>query len=179
MSRETWKSGLLGFLSCALLTLALYLWLHFGAPGLAEAEAPDIAKQFGEPEPEVRIWLIGHSRMVARDGALSLLIPLAIYWAISSAFGKGAIVRLASANALLMAGVAGQVLLLLNAYYGWANTYCDVMPFPHEGFQIRKIDECPSSATFFSALSQVSFWMLIASLGVRIAMSRRQGKHPG
>ena len=176
MLRTTWKSGLLGFLSCSVLTLALYLWLHFGAYDLADAHAQGIAEQFSEPVPEVRAWMVDQSRMVARDGAVSLLILFALYWLLSSLLGKGAIGRLAAANVLLVVGVACQVLVILNAYYGWADTACDVLPYPHQGFQIGKINECPSSATFYSALSQASFWLAVASLGVRIAMSRRHAK---
>ncbi|HEV2078422.1 MAG TPA: hypothetical protein VGR19_00785 [Allosphingosinicella sp.] len=168
------KSALSSFLVCALLTLALYFWLHFGAVSIAETNTAAIAQAFNEPEHEVYAWLIEESRWRARHGATSLLIIFTLYWAISAIFGRGYVARSTSANVLLIFGVCAYLAGLLNSYYAWAETYCDVLPYPHEGFQLARIYECPSSFMFFAALWKVSLFLIICSLAARIVTSRKR-----
>lgn len=61
---------------------------------------------------------------------------------------------------------------LASSHYGWINTLCDVYPFPHAGFRITSISECPSSIMFQNGLSSAALLLVCASLLVRIVLSR-------
>ena len=154
------RSALTSFLVCALLTLVLYLLMYFGAVGVADASNDRS--------------LIEHGRWVAKGAATSLLIIFAVYWALSALLGRGPVGRSASANVLLALGVAVHAALFLNSYVGWAGTVCDARPYPHEGFQLARIYECPSSSIFFTALANHALFLLICSLAVRIVTSRKR-----
>lgn len=173
---SAWASALAGFLVCALITLVLYLWLYFGAEGIADAHGARIADWAGEPEAEIRLWLIEEARRTAHLTAIFLLSMFVIYWLIAAAFGRRSVASSMSANGLLALAVAAFLAVGLNDYFGWADTYCDQLPFPHDGFQLAKIHECPSSSIFFLTLWQVSVWLMIASLAVRVITSRMRSK---
>lgn len=166
---DRWRSGLAGFLASAVVPLLLCLWLFLGAAGSLEAQIGPAT-----PAAEDRRLLLEHRQMVAGDGVRLLLIVLLPYWILSSALGRGAVVGVTSANILLALGLLGQLMLMSNAWHGWIPQDCHVLPYPHEGFQLARVDECPSSSTFLSAVADLSLLLILVSLAARILGSRKK-----
>ena len=110
---------------------------------------------------------------VTKQGAISLVVMFMIYWLIAVGTGLKRGLGAPLANALLLVGSAGFAFLIVNRFFYWIEGYCDQRPFPHEGFQLLKIDECPSSATFLHVLDAGSVAIVILSLGFRARHSHR------
>jgi len=147
---RAWRSALKGFILCGLLILGLYLAMHFGAYAIGANEARQ-----------------EHAQWVSRTSALSLLQLSTLYWALVALVPPSRQMRLV--HALLILGASALLLVIANTYFEWAETYCDVLPYPHEGFRISKIGECPSSQTFFTILTGTALVLVLTSLIVRIA----------
>lgn len=169
-----WQSALMGFLTCALLIVLMWLGLHLAAPAAAEPHVAGLMRMAEQTEAQERAWLIGMMRRVAWDGSTLLLGCAALYWLLCGLLGKGRIMAIAPANVLLSFAAACMLGPWLNAYFGWADTSCDVIPQPHQGFQLSRIHECPSSAIFYEGLFFGYVLLLVASLIARIWLSRRR-----
>ena len=167
-----WKSALTGFLACALFALVLYLSLYLGAEILADAHSAGIAETSSEPEPAFRLWLVEYAQQVARDLVTTLLSMFAVYWLVAARFKRGSVASSVIEKGLLGFAVAAFLVSGLNQYFGWAETFCDQVPYPHEGFQLTRIYECPSSGIFFANIQLASICFMVASLSVRIIASR-------
>lgn len=171
-----WKSALAGFLICALLTLILYVCLYLGAEAVARFQIAHNTEMFGDMDAEnLRRLMEGASQSIretAHQIATSLLSIIAIYWLLVALVGRRSAGMSLLANGLLGLALATFLVAWLNIYLGAINTHCDVLPYPHQGFQIAKIDECPSSSVFFLTTHLVSIFLLIASLTIRMIASR-------
>ena len=171
-----WKSALIGFLTCALFTLALYLSLYIGAGAVADIHAAEVAEQIGKAAPDDRTWWVARAQRTAGDITITLLSMLALYWFAVAIFKSGSAKSSLVEKALIGSAVALFLLSGANQYFLWAETYCDVLPYPDEGFQISRIYECPSSGIFFRVIPLAAMLLLIASISVRILASRVRSK---
>ena len=160
MRLDAGKSALFGFLGWGGIAFALFLALYFGAAFHAELHVA-----------EVRSFLIEDSRWVASTFGLQTLQLLAAHWLLAGLLGRGSVARIQSANVVLLFAMICILALTLNRYFYWAETYCDVLPNPHEGFQITKVYECPSSQIFFRFLGMASLLLIGLSLVTRIVKS--------
>lgn len=147
---QGWRSALKGFLLCSLSIFGLYLVMHFGAYAL-----------IGSGD--------GYAQWAARSIAELLLVIASIYWAVAACVRSWPWRKSRLVHALAVLGVLCILLVGANPYFGWADTYCDVLPFPHQGFQLLKIKECPSSYIFFTTLFDTGLFLILASLVVRVA----------
>ena len=147
---QGWRSALKGLLLCSLSIFGLYAVMHFGAYAFSGS------------------WS-GHAQWVARSIAEFLLIISLIYWAVAACVRSWPYRKSRLVHALAVVGVLCILLDGANRYFGWADTYCDFVPFPHQGFQLSKIMECPTSETFFTILINTGLFLILASLVVRVA----------
>ena len=171
--KRSHKEALRGFIACAAGTVTIFAAMYFGAPIQAQQHVPGIVETFGDTEEQALAFLVESARYTA-GGFLKLLLPMfAIYWLFAGLWGRTPILKSRSANFFLMIGCIGVTAVAANHYFYWAETYCDVLPFPHEGFQILRIYECPSSQIFFTSLFWVSIALFVVSLIVRLARTGR------
>lgn len=154
-----WPPALAGFAASALLTLLVFAWMYLSA----DAAAASIDALWAQ-----------HCRDMAMDTAQFLILSFAVYWGLAALLGKGRMDGLLLPNALLIGAVAAWLAVVANDYYGWTDTYCDQLPYPHEGFAITRIHECPSNVVFFSGLIYLAIGLWLASLVLRIHLSRRR-----
>lgn len=147
---QGWRSALKGFFLCSLSVLGIYLVMHFGAYVLVQSR-------------------VEHAQWIARNAAKLLIVLCFLYWAVAAFVRSSSVSQSRLVHALAVVGVLFLLLVSANYYFGWADTYCDVLPYPHQGFQISKINECPSSYTFFTNLGTTGFLLIAASLFVRFA----------
>ncbi len=148
--QRAWLGAFRGFLLCGVGILGLHLAMRFGAPFIGVG---------GE-----------HARWVAEDTARYLAMLCTVYW-IGAAFGGAPPTRAVCLIATLgVFGTISTLVVVANTYFGWADIYCDVLPFPHQGFQLMKIGECPSSQTFFTVMAGAGLFLILASLVVRLAL---------
>ena len=171
--KRSYREALLGFAACAAGTAAIYAVMYFGAPVQAQQHVVGIAKTFGDTEDQALAFLVESARYTATSFIKLLFPTFAIYWFVAGLLGRAPLLKSKIANALLIAGSFGVIAVAANSYFYWAETYCDVLPFPHEGFQILRINECPSSQIFFTSLFWISAAFFLASLIVRLVRSRR------
>lgn len=173
---RAWKSAVAGFFICAFLTLILYVFLYLGAEPVARFQIARNTAMFGDMDAENLRRLIEGARQSIRETAhqiaTSLLSIITIYWLLAALFRRRSAGMSLLANGLLGLALATFLVAWLNIYLGAINTHCDVLPYPHQGFQIAKIDECPSSSIFFLTTHLVSIFLLITSLTVRMIASR-------
>lgn len=162
------KSALLGFSACTIFALVLYLAAVIAATFPTDSRIADIVKSLGDSESEARAFLIEHGRWNASENLKMFLFFFLLYWLPAGLLGKGPLLRSRSANILFALAITGMLLIASNGYFGWSNTVCDELSYPHEGFQIFKIHECPSSQIFFGGLTSVSILLLFISLVTRI-----------
>lgn len=173
MRKSAVNSATFGFLICVAFALVFYTFLYFNASAQADKHAADIMSTFGDSEALARTGVIADARWVAMEFLKLVLSLLTVYWLAAGVLGRGKILRPKSANVLLVLAIACLVAVTLNRYYFWAETYCDVLPYPHEGFHITKIYECPSSQIFYSSLHALAILLFFLSLLLRIVLSRK------
>lgn len=163
-----WRSALKGFVLCNLCILGLYLVMHLGAYALA-ANAGQLESALGVPIGLVRASLIEHAQLNALETAKLLALLNAIYWGVAAFAHLSSDHRTRLVHTLMILGVFFLLTVSANAYFAWADTHCDVLPYPHQGFQLAKIRECPSSSTFFTILSATGLLLIISSFLARLA----------
>ncbi|WP_126174527.1 hypothetical protein [Altericroceibacterium xinjiangense] len=161
--QRPWKSALLGFAISLAPVIAIFLWLYMSAEIVAAQVAPQDAG--------FQRAIIDGVQQRAGETALLLAVSLGIHWVLAGFLGKNPVHNFSSANVLLTLAFATFLVVAANDLYGWIDTYCDQLPFPHTGFQITRISECPSSGMFFSGLLTVSLALLLLSLIVRVVAS--------
>lgn len=164
--QRPWKSARLGFVLSLLPVVAMFVWFYLSAEIVAAEVAPR--------EASLQQAIIRGVRQGAAATALFPAAALGIHWVLAGLLGKSAVHQISSANSLLILAFAAYLVVAANGIYGWIDTYCDQLPFSHTGFQITKIQECPSSRLFFSGLLLLSLALLISSLALRTIASHRQ-----
>tara|TARA_B100001765_G_C19420263_1_gene300775 strand:+ start:132 stop:689 length:558 start_codon:yes stop_codon:yes gene_type:complete len=170
--KESYREALLGFAACAAGTVVIYAAMYLSAPVLAERHVARIVQISGDTEELALASLVESARHKATDFIKLLLPTFAIYWFVAGLGGRTPLLKARHANALLIAGSSGVIAIAASSYFYWAETYCDQLPYPHKGFQILRINECPSSQIFFSSLFWISAAFFLASLIVRLVRSR-------
>jgi hypothetical protein len=169
------KLAFKGFLLCVAPTLFLLSALYFvGSIYLIDTRIGELAHPIRFSAVSVQTAIREDALWVTRQGAILLVLMFMIYWLLAGAMGLKRGLGAPVANALLLAGSVGFGFLIVNRFFYWIEGYCDQRPFPHNGFQLLKIDECPSSATFLLALMALSIALFILSLGVRTLHSYRR-----
>ena len=138
--------------------------MYLSAPVLAERHVARIVQISGDTEELALASLVESARHKATDFIKLLLPTFAIYWFVAGLGGRTPLLKARHANALLIAGSSGVIAIAASSYFYWAETYCDQLPYPHKGFQILRINECPSSQIFFSSLFWISAAFFLASL---------------
>jgi len=161
--QRPWKSAARGFLVSEIPVIAMLLWLYLSAETVAVQAAPQ--------EAEFRQAIISGTQSAAIKTGLVVTAAVGVYWALAGFLGRSNLHRFSSANCIMTLAFAVYLVVAANGLYGWVDTYCDQLPFPHSGFQITKVGECPSSSSFFQMLLIISLVLLLLSLIVRVAVS--------
>jgi hypothetical protein len=160
-----WPRGLPGFVACAIFTAVVTSWFYLTAGVFAERLVDLGVDASGVLEE--RRWGAAYLGQI-------MLIGFCIYWGIAALFGKGQLERLLLPNILLAAAITTWLVTVTVHFYGWTDSYCDQLPYSHEGFDITRILECPSNAIFFGWLALIAPILCVASLVLRILLSRRK-----
>ena len=171
--RTSLRSAAVGFIVTAGVFGTVFLVAYLLAPMLSDNVIG--SREYGTPQAleEDRRWVVFGMQSLLRAAIVMLWPVFGVYWMLAGLLGKGRVARAKVANWVFVAGCAAMSLDIANSYFLWAETYCDQLPYPHEGFQLMRIHECPSSGMFFSGLSLTSFVLLLVSLVVRIAETRK------
>jgi len=167
--RESLKSAAIGFAGCALVVVVIYAALLL----FSEAAADRLIAQIDEPYPGPERELREHLRSNAGQTIKFFLPLLAVHWLLAGLFGRGKVSRSTTANVLLLGGMICIYAPFANTFWFNFETYCDQIPFLHQGFQILKIDECPSSGIFLPGAFLVGIMLIVVSAVWRVWASRR------
>lgn len=178
--RRAHRSALIGFMACAAAAILLCAVFYIFAPMAAERMAFGNVSQIGAHEIQLYDLLVRDLRRTSVTITEFAVACFMGYWVLAGILGKEGHERSRVANILMLFGSLGFYAMVLNdSYFEWFDVWCDQLPFRHQGFQILKIYECPSSQIFFNFLIFVSLALFVASLPVRIISSRKAAKIAG
>jgi hypothetical protein len=105
--------------------------------------------------------------------AEELLFDFAIFWIPLALFGKRGGRPSSLALSFLIAGILASITTMMAAYFRWVDSSCFEAIPRHEGFQILRIDECPSSATSYGIIIWVAPTLILLGSIIAILDSRR------
>ena len=168
--KPAFKGFLVWSIPSILCVAAIYL---LGSYYLVETQSGELVRAFGYTASEAAEVIQEDARWVARNGVLQLLFLFSTYWLCAALFDVRNSLAARTANTLLFAGTAGILFLFVNRFFYWIDGYCDQLPFPHQGFQLLRVYECPSSATFLSLTWGLSVSLFLVSLVFRARHCRR------
>jgi len=171
---ESLKPAIRGFLIWSMPALVFLAALYLlGSHYLVETHAEEWARKSGYSTFEAAASIREDAQWVAKGGASQLLLWFSIYWLAAAKIGVKRSLGALAANVLLLAGTFGLLFLTVNRFFYWLEGYCDQLPYPHEGFQILRLYECPSSRIFLDLLWYVSISLFLLSLIFRALHSRQ------
>ncbi|WP_219894073.1 hypothetical protein [Aquisediminimonas profunda] len=175
--RLSHRSALIGFMACAAAAILLCAVFYILAPIAAERMAFGNVSQIGAHEIQLYDLLVRDLRRTSMTITEFIVACFMGYWALAGILGEEGQERSRPANILMFFGSLGFYAMVLNeSYFEWFDVWCDQLPFHHQGFQILKIYECPSSQIFFNFLIFVSLALFVVSLPVRIISSRKAAR---
>lgn len=175
--RRAHRSAFIGFAACAAAAILLCAMFYVLAPLRAERIASGNGSHIGENELQLYDFLVKDLRRASTIFTEFIVVCFAAYWVLAGIFGKEGHERSRVANMLLFFGSLGFYAMVVNdSYFEWADTWRDQLPLRHQGFQILRIYECPSSQIFFDFMILVSLALFVASLPARIISSRKATK---